>query len=185
MIGLQAIILNTKLFQAYLCFMMLSQHISTLLPTTIQRRKKPTRLFADCKFIQQHVFTTSTREFRDAAEVSTILNPVILYYGTVFNMGDFYLSTLVFQGAFFIHLRRFQEDYMLFMESLRSFASTCCKKLLMVTDREFDFLTCFLCAWMCLLEHLERDIFYLKNLANWNQLLCKCLMIEESEVVFN
>ena len=56
--------------------------------------------------------------------------PVILHYDTVFNMGDFYLSTLVFRQsmfancpitpvAFFIHSCRFQEDHMQFVKVIR------------------------------------------------------------------
>ena len=77
-------------------------------------------------------------------KVST--TPVTLHYDTVFNMGDFYLSTLVFRNAifkkdpitpvaFFIHSRRFQEDHMLFMKTIgKSLPLLASKKILMVTD---------------------------------------------------
>jgi len=104
-------------------------------------------------------------------KVSTI--PVILHYDTVFNMGDFYLSTLVFRNsifqkdpvtpvAFFIHSQRFQEDHMLFMESLRqSLPLLAAKKILMVTDREFDFSNVFpLCLNVFCWNHLERDLHF-------------------------
>ena len=78
-------------------------------------------------------------------------NPVILHYDTMFNMGDFYLSTLVCQNsifqedpitpvAFFIHSKRLKEDHLLFVKSLRcSLPLWASKRLLIVTDREFDF----------------------------------------------
>ena len=61
-------------------------------------------------------------------KVST--GPVILHNDKVFNMGHFYLSTLVFRQsmfanspittvALFIHSRRFQEDHMQFVKVIR------------------------------------------------------------------
>ena len=62
-------------------------------------------------------------------------DPVTLHYDTVFNMGDFYLSTLVFRNsmfkkdpitpvAFFIHSRRYQEDHICFMTTIRQSLAT-------------------------------------------------------------
>ena len=137
-------------------------------------------------------------------KVST--TPVTLHYDTVFNMGDFYLSTLVFRNAifkkdpitpvaFFIHSRRFQEDHMLFMKTIRkSLPLLASKKILMVTDREFDFSDVFpMCLNVFCWNHLERDFhFYLKNSANckpseisYYANSFKALMIEENEDDFD
>lgn len=111
-------------------------------------------------------------------KVST--EPVILHYDTVFNMGDFYLSTLVFRHsmfsnnpiiptAFFIHSRRFQEDHTQFVKVIRkSLPLVASKRIIMVTDREFDFSEVFpLSLHVFCWNHLERDLhFYLKNTAN-------------------
>jgi len=76
---------------------------------------------------------------------------VTLHYDTVFNMGNFYLSTLlfrhsVFKGqpvvpfAFLVHTRRFIDDHVRFMEALRqSFPCLASKKIVIVTDTEFNF----------------------------------------------
>ena len=133
-------------------------------------------------------------------------NPVTLHYDTVFNVGDFYLSTLVFRNsmfkkdpitpvAFFVHSRRYQEDHMRFMTTIRrSLPLLAAKKLLIVTDREFDFSEVFpLCLNVFCWNHLERDLhFYLKNTANcpsseisFYANAFKSLMIEESEVEFD
>ena len=78
-------------------------------------------------------------------------NPVTLHYDTAFNVGDFYLSTLVFRNsifkkdpitpvAFIVHSKRYQEDHMCFMTTIRqSLPLLAAKKLLIVTDQEFDF----------------------------------------------
>ena len=97
--------------------------------------------------------------------------------------------------GFFIHSRRFQEDHMLFMESLRqSLPLLAAKKILIVTDREFDFSDVFpLCLNVFCWNHLERDLhFYLKNSANCKSSeisfyasAFKSVMIEESEEEFN
>ena len=137
-------------------------------------------------------------------KVST--TPVTLHYDTVFNMGDFYLSTLVFRNAifkkdpitpvaFFIHSRRFQEDHMLFMKTIRkSLPLLASKKILMVTDREFDFSDVFpMCLNVFCWNHLELDLhFYLKNSANckpseisYYANSFKALMIEENEDDFD
>ena len=132
--------------------------------------------------------------------------PVTLHYDTVFNMGDFYLSTLVFQHsifekdpiipvAYFIHSRRYQQDHIKFMQILRqSLPLLAAKKILMVTDREFDFSDIFpQCLNVFCWNHLERDLhFYLKNSANckpseisYYANAFKELMIAESEDELN
>ena len=75
--------------------------------------------------------------------------PITLHYDTVFNMGDFYLSTLVFRNsmfkkdpitpvAFFVHSWRYQEDHVRFMTTIRqSLSLLAAKKVLIVTDQEF------------------------------------------------
>jgi len=61
--------------------------------------------------------------------VSISSTPVALHYDTVFNMGDYYMSTITFQHhlfngnpiipcGFFIHSRRFHDDHKLFMLKL-------------------------------------------------------------------
>ena len=133
-------------------------------------------------------------------------DPVTLHYDTVFNMGDFYLSTLVFRNsmfkkdpitpvAFFIHSRRYQEDHIRFMTTIRqSLPLLAAKKVVIVTDREFDFSEVFpLCLNVFCWNHLERDLhFYLKNTANCQSSeisfyanAFKSLMIEESEEEFD
>ena len=133
-------------------------------------------------------------------------DPVTLHYDTVFNVGDFYLSTLVFRHsmfkkdpitpvAFFIHSRRYQEDHIRFMITIRqSLPLLAAKRFLIVTDREFDFSEIFpLCLNVFCWNHLERDLhFYLKNTANCQSSeisfyanAFKSLMIAESEVEFD
>jgi len=119
-------------------------------------------------------------------ELETVLKlstePVMIHYDTVFNMGDFYLSTLIFKHSMFkncpvlpfgflVHNRRYQEDHMQFMEVIRS-SSSCLasKKVIIVTDREFDFSSVFpLAQQVFCWNHLERDLqYYLKQKANCN-----------------
>ena len=131
---------------------------------------------------------------------------VTLHYDTVFNMGDFYLFTLlfrhsVFKGqpvvpfAFLVHTRRFIDDHVRFMETIRR-SSPCLtsKKMVIVTDREFDFLSVFpLSQHVFCWNHLERDLhFYLKQKANctghersYFANIFKQLMQEPTEVEFN
>lgn len=137
-------------------------------------------------------------------KVST--EPVTLHYDTVFNMGDFYLSTLVFRNsifqnapitpvAYFIHSRRFSEDHLQFMRAVRnSLPLLSAKRMIMVTDREFDFSDVFpLCLNVFCWNHLERDLhFYLKRTANckpseisYYANVFKGLMIEENETAFD
>lgn len=84
-------------------------------------------------------------------KVST--TPITLHYDTVFNMGDFYLSTLVFRHslfekdpitpvAYFIHSRRYHDtrSHEIYADSEAVITSIlAAKRILMVTDREFDF----------------------------------------------
>jgi len=52
-------------------------------------------------------------------------------------------NDLITPAAFFIHSRRLKEDHLLFMRNLRQLLPLLAlKKLLMVTDREFDFSHC-------------------------------------------
>ena len=91
--------------------------------------------------------------------------------------------------------RRYQEDHIRFMTTIRqSLPLLATKKLLIVTDREFDFSEVFpLCLNVFCWNHLERDLhFYLKNTANCQSSeisfyanAFKFLMIEESEVEFD
>ena len=72
--------------------------------------------------------------------------PIMLHYDTVFNMGDFYLSTLLFKHSMFksypvilfgflIHTRRFLEDHLRFMEVIRqSSPFLTSKKIVIVSD---------------------------------------------------
>ena len=132
---------------------------------------------------------------------------VTLHYDTVFNMGDFYLSTLilfrnsVFKGqpvvpfAFLVHTRHFINDHVRFMEAIRqSFPCLASKKMVIVTDREFDFSSVFpLAQHVYCWNHLERDLhFYLKQKANctgheisYFANVFKELMQEPTEVGFN
>ena len=74
--------------------------------------------------------------------------PIILHYDTVFNMGNYYLSTLIFRHAMFkknpivpigflIHSRRFHEDHLNFLKVIQQ--SIASKRIIIVTDREFNF----------------------------------------------
>lgn len=78
-------------------------------------------------------------------------NSITLHYDTVFNIGDFYLSTLtyrhsLFEGdpiipcVFLIHSRRFHEDHQYFLEQVGKEVSLLkTKRVNVVTDREFRF----------------------------------------------
>lgn len=90
--------------------------------------------------------------------------PVILHYDTVFNMGDFYLSTLVFRHnmfqkspvipiAFIIHSCQFQEDHLKFLAAIRKRVNLLSsKRIVVVSDREFDFSDIFIGNSCILLE---------------------------------
>ena len=130
----------------------------------------------------------------------------MLHYDTVFNMGDFYLSTLLFKhsffkglpvvpSAYFVHTRRFSGDHTRFMEAIcLSYPFLASKKIVFVSDREFDFSSIFpLSQHVFCWNHLERDLhFYLKQKANctgseisYFSNVFKQLMQESTEVEFN
>ena len=97
--------------------------------------------------------------------------------------------------AFLVHTRCFIDGHIRFMEALRqSFLCLASKKMVIVTDREFDFSSIFLLAqhvycW----NHLESNLhFYLKQKANctgheisYFVNVFKELMQEPTEVEFN
>ena len=131
---------------------------------------------------------------------------VILHYDTVFNMGDFYMSTIVFRHAmfkkhpivpfgFFIHSHRFHDDHLQFLERVRkSTPLLASRRIIIVTDREFDFTLVFpLGIHVFCWNHLERDLhFSLKNTANCTASeinyfanVFKQLILEVTEVEFD
>ena len=93
------------------------------------------------------------KELETALKLST--EPVTLHYDTVFNMGDFYLSTLIFKHTMFknspvlpfgflVHTRRYQVDHMQFMEAIRQLSPILAsKRIIIVSDREFNFSSVF------------------------------------------
>ena len=107
-------------------------------------------------------------------------SPVVLHYDTVFNIGDYYLSTLSFRQslfdgdpivpcAFLLHSRRYHSDHQNFLEALTVTVPSLLKKRVnIITDREFKFSHIFpsgfhLFCW----NHLTRDLqWYLKNQGN-------------------
>lgn len=101
-------------------------------------------------------------------------NPVCLHYDTVFNVGDFYLSTISFHHCmlkknpvipfgFLIHSRRFHEDHLNFLSSIRKLLPLLATKaVVIVTDQEFNFSEVFpvgthVFCW----NHLERDLHFI------------------------
>ena len=132
--------------------------------------------------------------------------PIMLHYDTVFNMGDFYLSTLLFKHSMFkshpvvpfgflVHTRRFLKDHVRFMEVIRqSSPFLTSKKIIIVTDREFNFSSLFpLAQHVFCWNHLEQDLHhYLKQKANCNAAeisyfanVLKQLMQETTEIDFD
>ena len=119
-------------------------------------------------------------ELETALKLST--EPVTLHYDTVFNMGDFYLSTLIFKHTMFknspvlpfgflVHTRRYQVDHMQFMEAIRQLSPILAsKRIIIVSDREFNFSSVFpLAQQVYCWNHLEQDLhYYLKQKANCN-----------------
>lgn len=107
------------------------------------------------------------------------MEPVMLHYDTIFNMGDFYLSTLIFKHTMFkscpvlpfgflVYTRCYQEDHVQFMEVIhQSSPYLATKKAIIVADREFNFSSVFpLAQQIFCWNHLERDlIYYLKQIA--------------------
>ena len=143
----------------------------------------------------------------EALEILLKISPeaVVLHYDTVFNMGDFYLSTILFRHALFeanpivpfgflIHSRRFHDDHVHFLEIIRqSVPLLASRKVVIVTDREFKFSKVFsLGVHVYCWNHLENDLhFYLKNNANCSASqisyyanVFKGLMAEPTEVEF-
>ena len=112
--------------------------------------------------------------------VNVSSDPVLLHYDTVFNMGDYYMSTLTFRQALFvgnpvipcaflIHSRRYHSDHKLFLDAVTQLVpSLLSKKVALVTDREFKFSDMFpvgfhLFCW----NHMENDLhWYLRNRSN-------------------
>ena len=106
--------------------------------------------------------------------------PVILHYDTLFNVGDYYLSTLSFRHklfvgdpiipvAFLIHSRRYHSDHVEFFQSITNVIKTLLSKQVnIVTDREFKLHNIFpivnhIFCW----NHIENDLhWYLKNNCN-------------------
>ena len=92
-------------------------------------------------------------------KVNSDSEPTVLHYDTVFNIGDFYLSTLTFRHgifagnpiipcAYFIHSRRFHSDHQLFLEAVTDVVhSLLSKRIVIVTDREFKLSNIDLSSW--------------------------------------
>ena len=131
---------------------------------------------------------------------------VCLHYDTVFNIGDFYLSTVTFRHmlfkknpvmpfAFFIHSRKFHDNHVDFLKCIRKKVPLLAtKRIIIVTDQEFNLSEIFPAGvhafcW----NHLERDLhFHLKQKANCTATeisyfanAFKRLMNEPSEVEFS
>ena len=105
--------------------------------------------------------------------------PVTFHYDTVYNVGDFYLSSLTFRHSLFenepvipcgflVHSRRYQEDHT-FLNAIAKKLPILVKKWVnVVTDREFKFDNIFpsgkhLFCW----NHIIRDLqWYLKGSYN-------------------
>ena len=76
--------------------------------------------------------------------------PTLLHYDTVFNVGEYYVSTITFRHSLFvnnpivpcgflIHSRKFASDHEYFIKSLTDLAPALLKRQVnVVTDREFD-----------------------------------------------
>ena len=106
-------------------------------------------------------------ELETALKLAT--EPVMLDYDTVFNMGDFYLSTLIFKHTMFkncpvlpfgflVHTRCYQEDHMQFMAAIRvSSLFLASKRVIIVTDKEFNFSSIF---------QLAQQVFFVGTILN-------------------
>ena len=106
--------------------------------------------------------------------------PTILHYDTVFNIGDYYLSTVTFRHSlynenpiipcgFLIHSRRYHCDHKTFIEAITSVVHPLTTRHVnIVTDREFNFADSFpvgthLYCW----NHLINDLrWHLRNKCN-------------------
>lgn len=107
-------------------------------------------------------------------------SPVCFHYDTVFNIGDFYLSTLSFRHsmfkqnpvvpfAYFVHSRKFHEDHINFLTSIRKRVPLLAtKSIIVVTDQEFHLGDLFPSGYHVFCwNHMERDLhYYLKSKAN-------------------
>lgn len=125
--------------------------------------------------------------------------PVSLHCDTLFNMGDYYLSTLsyrhgIFKGepivpaAFFIHSRRFHNDHLDFFKSFTAMLpSILTKKINIITDREFQLNGAFpianhLFCW----NHIENDLlWYLKDSCNASPEDINYFVKNETEIEFD
>ena len=103
--------------------------------------------------------------------------PVVLHYDTVFNVGDYYLSTLTFNNSLFVgepiipcaylvHSRRYHSDHKAFLSDIvDNVPGLKTKEVNIITDREFKFADVFpvgnhLFCW----NHIQNDVhWYLKN----------------------
>ena len=124
--------------------------------------------------LQAHPLLASLDQILKVGSVTT------LHYNTLFNVGDYYLSTLSFRHglfvrepfvpiAFFIHSRRYHGDHLDFIHLIsNSLPSLLTKQVNIVTDREFQLngvlpLANHLFCW----NHLETDLrWYLKKVCN-------------------
>ena len=83
-------------------------------------------------------------------------DPVVLHYDTVFNMGDYYMSTLTFRHglfignpiipcSFFIHSKLYHIDHREFLDAItETTTALLTKRVNLITDREFKFSGIFL-----------------------------------------
>ena len=103
--------------------------------------------------------------------------PVVLHYDTVFNVGDYYLSTLTFNNSLFVgepiipcaylvHSRRYHSDHKAFLSDIvDNVPGQKTKEVNIITDKEFKFADVFpvgnhLFCW----NHIQNDVhWYLKN----------------------
>ena len=106
--------------------------------------------------------------------------PVTLHYDTVFNIGDFYLSTVSFQNCLFekepiipcgflLHSRRLQQDHRDFIQMLtKELPLLITKRLNIVTDQEFKFSDLFPCGThLYCWNHIRKDLqWHLKSRCN-------------------
>ena len=93
----------------------------------------------------------------EALEQLVMINtePTVLHYDTVFNIGDYYMSTLTFRHSLFdgnpiipcgflIHSRRYHCDHKAFIEAITNIVHPLTtRRVNIVTDREFSFANCF------------------------------------------
>ena len=107
-------------------------------------------------------------------------SPVTLHYDTVFNVGDFYLSTLTYRHSIFesepiipcgflLHTRRLQVDHQFFLEAItKEVSQLLMKRVNIVSDREFNFADIFSCGThLYCWNHYVRDIqWHLKGPCN-------------------